>query len=71
MDKPIPEGVRAFRRDLTAFCEAIEDAADTALANRGLSDHEEGFHRGSRDAAKRIRRLMYDGSIAAQPGGAE
>ena len=64
----VPEGmVRDFRRDLTVFCEAIEEGADTALANRGLSDHEEGFHRGSRDAAKRIRRIMYDGTIAAAP----
>lgn len=55
--------VSDFRRDLTAFCEAIEDVAWTALVNEGLSDHEQGFHRGSRDAAKRLRRLMYDGTI--------
>jgi len=50
------------RRELTELCEAIEEEV-IAPAN----EHAIGFARGSANACKRIRRCMYDGSLAAPP----
>lgn len=39
-------------------CEDVETEADKALETAGLTEHERGYHRGMKHAAKSIRRSV-------------